>query len=163
MSMYFETVKQGAALTRRSSAANPMELLAKLCSNDTEASADVIFKKWRKLLDQNKEMMETALLHAFRNYWTALEKTKKYPPLSFKEQMEVRTQREKQAAQLSDHIKNVILMDVELPNGKKLRDATFRDCKNAGGWFTRVSRLGKPAEVVGSKLTEDRLRQIPRS
>ena len=47
-----------------------------------------------------------------------------------------------------------ILMDYMLSNGKRLRDATFQDCKIDGGWLKEVAKQGRPNEVVGKKLTE---------
>lgn len=50
-----------------------------------------------------------------------------------------------------------ILMDQILSNGKKLRDATFKDCMRESGWLKEVSKNGKPTEVIGKHLTEKHL------
>lgn len=52
------------------------------------------------------------------------------------------------------------LLDMLMPDGKKLRDATFADCRRAGGFFFQISAKGKPNEVVGQKLCEDDLLAI---
>jgi hypothetical protein len=52
------------------------------------------------------------------------------------------------------------LLDYILPNGKMLRDSTFGECATAGGWLTRVSKLGQPGDVVGAVLTEKDVKAV---
>jgi hypothetical protein len=53
-----------------------------------------------------------------------------------------------------------ILLDLTLPGGKALRDATFAECRQAGGFFTRIAKLGKPDEIVGKKLTDAQVAKV---
>lgn len=64
---------------------------------------------------------------------------------------------EKEKSELSRRLHNRVLMDVLLPNGKKLRDSTFRACAEAGGWFGKIAAMGKPDQIVGAILTEQEL------
>lgn len=66
----------------------------------------------------------------------------------------------KEVARLKNAVRQAILMDVTLPNGKKLRESTFADCKKAGGWLTEVSRHGRATEAVDKKLSEADLQNI---
>jgi hypothetical protein len=50
------------------------------------------------------------------------------------------------------------LLDFILPNGKMLRDSTFGECAKAGGWLTKLSKLGQPGEKIGSVLTEKQVK-----
>jgi len=52
------------------------------------------------------------------------------------------------------------LMDHLLPNGKLLRNASFGYLATLSGFFRDVSKLGKPNEIVGKKLTETDLRNL---
>lgn len=56
--------------------------------------------------------------------------------------------------------RSVLLMNLQLPNGKRLRDATGAECAKAGGFYTEVSRHLKGSEVVGKQLEEKELQNI---
>lgn len=57
-------------------------------------------------------------------------------------------------------VANVILLDLVLPNGKKLRDCTGRECKKAGGWLIQVGERVGDRGIVGAKLDEAELTAI---
>lgn len=61
---------------------------------------------------------------------------------------------------LKTQVRSVILLDMVLPCGKRLRHATFADCKKAGGWLTEVSKKGKPTQAVDKALDEADLQNI---
>lgn len=67
------------------------------------------------------------------------------------------------AAQI-DRSAKLVLLDMVLPNGKKLRHATGSDCKafapKFGIWFGNIARKLKPGDVVGKVLTEKEVREI---
>lgn len=67
---------------------------------------------------------------------------------------------EKVHADLKARIRATILLDLTLPNGKKLRDATGAECAKAGGFYNEVSRHVKPTQVVDKHLSETDLRNI---
>lgn len=79
----------------------------------------------------------------------------------------VRQQREESAArsesaylEMKAKIRNIILLDLVLPNGKALRNATGSDCQKAGGFYAEVARHLKPMQVVDRHLTENDLQNI---
>lgn len=45
-------------------------------------------------------------------------------------------------------ITKIAILELEMPNGKKLRDCTFREVAKFGIGFTRLSKMGKPNELV---------------
>lgn len=57
-------------------------------------------------------------------------------------------------------VRGVILLDLVLPNGKALRDATGSECAKAGGFFTEVAKALKPTQVVDKHLSEADLQNI---
>lgn len=67
---------------------------------------------------------------------------------------------ERAFTELKARIRNVILLDLELPNGKRLRSATGAECKKAGGFYEAVARHLKPSQVVDKHLTEANLQDI---
>lgn len=63
-------------------------------------------------------------------------------------------------AELKAKVRDVVLLDILLPNGKALRDATGADCVKAGGFFAEVAKQIKPTQVVDRHLTEGDLQNI---
>lgn len=59
-----------------------------------------------------------------------------------------------------ERLRQVILLDMVLPTGKKLRDSTGAECAKAGGFFSEVARYLKPSEVVDKHLNEAELQNI---
>ena len=57
-------------------------------------------------------------------------------------------------------LREVLLLDLVLPNGKKLREATGADCARAGGFYAEVSKHIKATQVVDKHLTEANLQDI---
>lgn len=54
----------------------------------------------------------------------------------------------------------ILLMDLILPSGQRVAEATFRELAKAGGWFAKAAQLGKPNQIVGKTVTEADLRAI---
>ena len=61
---------------------------------------------------------------------------------------------------LKANVRGVLLLDLDMPNGKKLRDATGADCARAGGFYAEISKHIKPTQVVDKHLTEANLQDI---
>lgn len=57
-------------------------------------------------------------------------------------------------------IRDVILLDLTLPNGKALRDSTGAECKRAGGFFREVAKHIRPTQVVDKHMSEADLQNI---
>lgn len=163
MTMHAEYVQTGAAATRRASVSNPMELLNTLRERNPTESFERQFTKWRQLVERNDKHLTSALLYAFRNYWSALDRDQRAERRSEiwkSEQVKEKAEQEQQVQQLVKQVKTIVLMDMMLPNGKKLRDASFADCTKAGGWYRKIAKKGRPHQIVGAVLTEEQLRTI---
>lgn len=67
---------------------------------------------------------------------------------------------EKARDEIKAKIREVLLLDLTLPNGKRLRDATGAECAKAGGFYTEVARHLKPTQVVDKHMNERDLREV---
>lgn len=63
-------------------------------------------------------------------------------------------------AEMKSEIRGILLLDIMLPNGKALRDATGAECARAGGFYAEVGKTLKPQQVVDRHLTEADLQNI---
>lgn len=59
-----------------------------------------------------------------------------------------------------ESIRNVILLDLVMPNGKTLRHATGAECRKAGGFYAEIAKSIKPTQVVDRHLSEADLQNI---
>lgn len=57
-------------------------------------------------------------------------------------------------------IRQVILLDLVMPNGKLLRDANGADCVKAGGFYAEIAKHLKPTQIVDKHLKEGDLQNI---
>lgn len=78
-----------------------------------------------------------------------------------------RKQRQESAARsatlaetLKTSIRNVILLDLVMPNGKALRHATGAECARAGGFYAEIAKHLKPTQVVDKHMSEANLQDI---
>ena len=149
--------RQGAAYTRRISTKNPMEILVGLIEGNPTADASQLFDEWIPIIREDDALLEAALRHTFANLYNAL---KRPPKRKGRHPTQTVEQRQEQVAKSAKLIVQVMLMNITLPSGKKLAEATFKECAEAGGWFARVAKKGKPSEIVGRVLTEQDLRKI---
>lgn len=74
---------------------------------------------------------------------------------------EVRAQRKAEIVQGAIAITNrIVLMNLRLPCGKLLREATFADLDDTIGWMRELKKHGKPTEAIDKKLTEADLQNV---
>jgi hypothetical protein len=64
------------------------------------------------------------------------------------------------AKSVFESITRIVILDLVLPNGKKLRDCTGKDCAKAGGLYAKIAGRVKPNQIVGQVLTEDQIRKM---
>lgn len=73
---------------------------------------------------------------------------------------EAKARTSKAFEEMKAKVRGIILLDLVLPNGKALRDATGAECAKAGGFFEAVAKAIKPTQVVDRHLSEADLQNI---
>jgi hypothetical protein len=66
-------------------------------------------------------------------------------------------------AKAKDRAVELVLLDYVLPNGKMLRDSTFGECAEVGGWLTKLAHKGQPNDKVGAVMSEKEVRAVWKS
>jgi len=171
MTYYSESVTTGAAANRRTARKDPMELLVRLRTQNHNASFENILAKWKKAIHADDEYEEAVDMYCFRNLWTELDAAERR-----KQQKEAReaadraakargepTAEETRAAETNaaaDAVRQTILWDFLMPNGKPLHACTFGYALTAGGIFTRIGKMGKKTEIIGNKLKREQIEKI---
>lgn len=55
---------------------------------------------------------------------------------------------------------NRLLLQLVMPNGKRLAECTGSDCVRFGGWYSAIAALVPPDQIVGVHLDEQKLQQL---
>ncbi len=115
---------------------------------------------WEKINDQQiKQIFDYWFANAYRSFRVEVDKNSVTILRQYRDMRAERAEGKKRRSIIKQKL-NMALMDHMLSNGKLLRDGTFGDCAKEGGWLLAVSKLGKPNEIVGKKLTETDLINI---
>lgn len=147
----------GASFLAQTRESNPLDFVKKAISTLPNGDRKERFKKFEEMLDGEEEYERAVRWYFFVNM---------HDYLTTKRSTSVRDNDRRQARnevirQMAETIKEKIqLLNLVLPNGKLLRDATFADCSKAQGWFGKVAKMGKLNQIVGRVLTEEKLRAI---
>jgi CheY-like chemotaxis protein len=147
-------------------ASNPRELLAFVVNGNDGKSRDELLHLFNRAVRENDEILDTLIEYWFNNNFKSLER------LSEPSQREaLKRARDEKASEfraaINDAVERkarIMLMDIMMPNGKRLRACTGDECrelsKSTGRWLAAVSREMKPKQKVGEALTEDRLHEL---
>jgi hypothetical protein len=73
---------------------------------------------------------------------------------------QARTEQQKMQDEAKKRIVAVILMDLVMPNGKRLMSCTGAECIKFGGWLTKVGEQVGPRRLVGDVLDEMELQKL---
>lgn len=156
----FET-RQGSAAMMRSAHTNPMEILARLVEASPRASDEILFLQWAEAMKKDDDLLLAALRHTFTNLRSALTRSAVLRERQSPEQRQVENAKIKaEVSKKVDAVKSIVLLNLLLPNGKAARYSTFADAGRAGGFWTKVSKLGKPQQIIGQVVTEEQLRAL---
>lgn len=144
---------------------NPREMLKRIIDELGTSDRDRLLREFN---DQVFARGNRAVLESIVEYWfannlnslldrSALVTTRK----------RLRTAAQKRTAEVRQEIitaitvaAGVMLLDIDLPHGKKLRDSTGAECSAIGGWLAVVGAKVLPDVIVGNVLNEDDVRAL---
>ncbi len=149
---FTEGMHTGAAYTRRTAKKNPVELLHRLREGDSKAPKDYILKKWAKAVIADDDYTMAAVMDSGMRYWEDLERTKRTATSAPKPRMSAAA-RDAAIKKAADAVRQIVVLDLRLSSGKRVRDATFAELLAEGGNFLRLGNAGKPKQIVGKVLS----------
>jgi hypothetical protein len=143
-------------------------LLAVMNENPDSPQEDVLAEWWKRIRKDEELLYACAMAHgvnAMRNIGLLRIDPQERaevvrPQRSAAERAERKTEALKEAAVMAETTRQVILLDMVMPNGNPLRDCTDKDCAKAGGWLSKVAAKLKPGEKVGDVLSETEVRRL---
>ena len=172
--------RQGAKAQSRH-VTSPRACIQQLIETNPKSRQEKLLRLFITEARRNDTMLEAALEYCFTNNYMSLlrgmkeaQKPDEVREAEAKKEEEIRaTLKERHAEKVRDEgVRQAqeILMNLQMPNGKRLRNCTFKECErmgkkqsHLGAFLTAISDLGKPAETVGKTLTESRLSKVYKS
>lgn len=153
--MSLETAVQGAKYQSFRSA-SPRHLLKRIYDSNPFASEDELQRLYSDEIrrDENREYLDSAIEYSFRGAYRALVGNPPRSAHDFSPEL-----KEKIAARVKEEAQ-VILLDLMMPNGKRLAECTAIDCRKAGGFYERLASIIPDGKTVGEVLSESQVRTI---
>jgi len=129
-------------------------LLLRLVIENPQANREELEALYLDKAESNSTLVEEALRRSFDNdYWQLQRPAKRRRQLQ-RPANRRRPPTEAEITAVAEQLRVVVLLDLVLPNGKKLRECSGQECRQAGGWLTAVAdRIGNRG-IVGEKLSE---------
>lgn len=155
--LHADSTKLGASFVAKRAPANPRELIITLVEERPTASKDELFDSFRELLDPDYQ--RAVDWYFFVNMYEYQVTNRNRKPSS---RTDAASSAQAQVDAVKQRIVDMVLLDLVLPNGKVLREATGAECTRAGGWFAAIAKKVKPRQIVGSVLTEEQLQALRR-
>jgi hypothetical protein len=125
-------------------------LLMRLIREHPSASQKEIAPIYLAYVRNDSSLIDEAAMRVLDNDWASIHKAPKSHRPIFS------------AAQLAagrERLQTCVLLDLMMPNDKKLRDCTGTECGEFGGWLIKIrDRVG--AGIVGEILSEEETRGI---
>lgn len=138
---------------------NPREILISIIDEYPSAGKDKLLKFFtQKVFEkENRTLLETIIEYWFANNLYSLLNSDPKLKKQFSQPLQVA----KIKAQIRERIKvaaGVVLMDMIMPNKKKLRDCSGAECAAVGGWLSIVATRMSPSAIVGKTFSEQDVR-----
>jgi len=156
--MFTETSRQGAAATRRTAPKNIMEVLVAIIEANPTANNDELFRKWSDIVKDDDDLLDAALLHTFTNLIASLKRPHRGGQSRFKGRS--REERDASVAQIKREAKEILILDLIMPNGKPLRVCTGAYGRQCGGGIGRVAKAVKPMQIIGQVLNDEQAQRL---
>jgi hypothetical protein len=133
------------------------ELFAEIVAANPQATEDMLRRRFREAAKADDEYLDAILDYAFDAAWRAYERQAEIEPPTAQQKASLAA---KKAAELQAHAEKVeyikeqiILLNQEMPNGKRARYCTLDYMFRLGGAYRRIGKQGSQ-KLVGTVYDE---------
>lgn len=138
------------------------ELFAELVSKFPGATEDALRRQFREQAVNDQDYLDAIIDYAFDAAWRAYERQAEREPITAAQRASVAASR---AADLKAHAERVeyikeqiILLNQEMPNGKRARNCTLDYMYKLGGAYRKIGKQGS-TRLVGAVYNEEQYRK----
>lgn len=162
MTFHEETARRGSTFNSRRSKTNPRELLISMIEADPGADKDILFSRFLSAVREDDEYLDPVVRYFFINVYQQLDSAKRRAQKSPQQREAEAKQQDEAVQQIVTAATEIIILNQEMPNGKRLRNCTGRECAKFGGFYGRIAKKVGPTKRVGEVLDEKQVRALLR-
>lgn len=145
---------------------NPRDLLVQIGNDNKGLSKEQVFEKFRSELIKSKEMMRAVQWYFFINMYEYSFGTKNQEgrPRAAENRRASDLQRVEakilQDTIIEDVKRQLVLLDLMMPNEKLMRDCTGSEMAKFGNRYQQIAAKVGKTKIVGDVLSEDHVREM---
>lgn len=161
MNLNTDEMRVGASAVARRETVSVQKIVADLVAANPGVERKRLFELFQELVGEDEAAQRAANHYTFTNFYDRVTAPVR-PPQSMAERVAAFQEREKRKEAIKAEVVGRLLrMEWIVPStGKRLMESTFGELAKLGGWFLKVSKRGKPNQIVGKVLTEADLQAI---
>lgn len=143
----------GASFIAQTKEANPIDLVKLVVEKMPNAGRKERFAEFEELLAAEGEVYERAVRwYFFVNMHDYLTTRRSSPANS--------ASRTSKVEDIVNKVREAVLLDLVMPNEKRLRDCTGAECAKFGGFYAKIARKVGKTKIVGEVLNEVQIRAL---
>jgi hypothetical protein len=138
---------------------SPRAVLVRALEEFPDKPESEIFDVVLRRLQTDEDLMEAVVKYWFANELNNVRRRAATPAEKIQRQAQVRAVSDQIIDRINERVR-IILSEMVMPSGTRLRDSTREECASAGGWFTKLAAGMQDDQRVGDVFGEDQLRNI---
>jgi hypothetical protein len=133
---------------------SPDGMLYRIMKENPGAAEEDTWPIWRAEIMKNGHALDAVLHSYYVNAHRRVELFVSRAKSPTKQPVGTREERDARIADAFVRVKNALILDHVMPDGRRLRDCTFGYAAEIGGAFARIGAMGDPDEIIGQFLTD---------
>ena len=141
---------------------NPRALLKTILEKNLKADANAIYKLFWDEIEDDKELLRAIVGYWLDHNYQSLRQASGPTPAPSAEPRQASAK-----AAVSERLRHrihyetrVVLLDLIMPNDKRLAECTGAECGKFGGWLFQLSKKVPANKTVGNILSEDEVYKL---
>ena len=142
---------------------NPRSLLKTMMEKTPKADAAVIYRMFWDEIEDDKELLRNIVGYWLdHNYQSLRQASEPAPPphMVETERQNAQTVVRERLHQRIRYETRIVLLDLIMPNDKRLGDCTGAECGRFGGWLFQLSKKVPANKTVSNILSEDEVYKL---
>lgn len=135
------------------------ELITRLRDEYPQAAVDEIIRRFAERARTDEEYLNACVEHAVVNTWNTMERLLRQS-IQRPAPHEAAAQRQERETKVQSIKEQIMLLNLEMPNGKRMRWCTGAEMKKFGGAYVRIGEKVGRSKTVGQVLSEDQVKAI---
>src|SRR5262245_1617744 len=141
---------------------NPRDMLKSMMDAYPNETQTQILRRFSEAVSEDQNYLAVVIEYWFANNYRSLVRGSNPKGARAKPAPEIVAAKAATVEKIKERIKQeaIKLLDLVMSNGKPARENTFAFAAKEGGFWTKVSQMGKPKQRIGDVLSEDQIRKV---